>query len=274
MTDPLVELQRQVAAHEHGQRPKPAEQKHFLGHGNNKSVYLILLLIILCIGLIIAHILIVEQLKKQQQQTLSQLAEVQAERDEYKTAYEGVLQDAQAFGKIFNITYHGENTTEPTHVANEDVKRLPIVNIWAYYEKQGLVNDSCISTTNVLATPDEIVVISILAGGGKATNWPQLTLLVDGTYITRYTINSTKTKPYATRVILSTGEHLIDLVDGNATSAGNITITALSVGDRTINTTAAIINAGAGFAMFNCKNVTEGDTLTTNSAMRFRVEKI
>jgi hypothetical protein len=250
---------------------KAARHIRFLERTSHGLYLLTLLLLVFILALLAFHFNTVQGLRAKQEATAAELSAAQQELARYKEAYAIVLQDAQAFGRIYDITYGGMNGSNGT---NASAKPLAGANVWEYYHERGVINDSCIPTTKVVQTPSDVVELVLIAAGHKEAEWPRLTLLVDGSFLASYQIESEQQSIQRTLIALPKGEHHLDLVYDNAARAGNVTISLLRIGDRTIENAVSIIDEGEGFAMFDCKETREGNTMTKDGAMRFRIEKL
>ena len=251
--------------------------ERFLGHRPNHGFYVVILLLLaFFVGLVALHFRVVSELRAEQQQTLQQLAQAQADLDHYKKAYQSALEDAQALGKIYDITYRGNATPTSTagaEPAPSDVKHLPSVDVWDYYNKQGVITDSCIPTAKLVQTPSDIVEVVIVANGVQAQEWPRVTLLIDGAFINSFEVAGTE-QLLKTSVELPKGTHHLDILYTNAAKAGSLEIPAVRIGDRTLDNTVSVIDLGTGFAMFDCQDTVQGSNFTGEGAMRFKIEKI
>ncbi len=261
---------------------KLRKQGKLLGHHTNKGFYIVIvLLVIVILAIIIGHFGTVKDLQKEHQATQTELAFVESELEHYKQAYEIALADARALGRIQQIEYgmqaagNETNASEPrTFGRASDVKRLPDENVWLTYSTQGFVTDTCIPTTKVVQTPKEEVEIVVIAAGVKDEEWPELTLLVDGTVIEQYIISEEEDTIYKTSLYLPKGTHYLDLLYENDDESKSVRVSLLRIGDRTLETDISIIDQGSAFGMFDCEDVKEGDTMKKNGAMRFRIEKV
>jgi hypothetical protein len=264
------------------ERPLP---KRFLGHRTNEAFFIIIvLLLLLFVGLIVLHYKVVADLERQQQATLSELASARDGLAHYREAYDSALQDAQAFSKLYDFTYRGETngtpeaaktvSVQPSSILNATPKQLPVVNVWEFYSRQGVITDSCILTSKVVKTSQDAVEVVVLVRGKKAAQWPRVTLLIDGAFISSYQTTSEEEQVFKSLVDLPKGTHRLDLLYDNGAQAGGLTIPTVRVGDRTVENTVSIIDYGKGFGMFDCNDTAQGDTLTREGAMRFRIEKV
>jgi len=270
MEDHFDELQEQLDHHE---KRKP---ERYLGHRTNRAFYVIIfLLIFLIVALIVAQLLTVTTLKAQQKRTLTELAYTQSELDHYKEAYMTAVADAQAFGRIYDTNYTGDANATPAAavLAPAQAQTLPNESVWGYYNKLDIIDDSCIPTTKVVHTDSDAVEVVVIASGTKGTAWPRLNVLMDGTLLASFDIAGTQ-GVYKTAVILPMGTHHLDLAFVNAQQSGPLSIPIVRIGDRTLENEVSIIDYGAEFGMFNCKQTAEGDTLKDDGAMRFRIEKV
>jgi hypothetical protein len=251
-------------------KPKAAQRIRYLERTSHSLYLLTLLILVFFLALLTFHFSTVQDLRAKQESTLAELSATQQELARYKEAYAIVLQDAQAFGRIYDITYRGMNESEN----GTNATPLPGANVWEYYHERGVINDSCIPTTKVVQTPSDVVELVLVASGQKQAAWPRLTLLVDGSFLASYQIESEQQTIHRTLLALPKGEHHLDFVYDNAGRAGNVTVSLLRIGDRTIENAVSVIDEGQGFAMFDCKETREGGTMTTDGAMRFRIEKL
>ncbi len=287
MSSDFKELANDIDEHDKREAAKDSIKhvKSSMGHKPNFSIYIIIfLLVLLNISTILIFSYSLKDLRAEHGKTLSDLAAAKLEIDHYKVSYQIAMQDAQAFGKIYDINYKDRlaNTTNATLnsvqqnnvIKQDDIKHLPKVDVMAYYLAQGIVNDSCIPTTKLVQTPDDVVELVVVASGKKDIEWPTISLIVDGTLISTFTLSTEEQNIFKTIVELPKGTHHIDLVYSNAKRSGDVTISLVRIGDRTIETETSILDYGAGFGLFDCKNINDGDTLTEDGAMRFRIEKV
>lgn len=229
----------------------------------------------LFVVLLVVHLLTVRALKARQQRIMAKLAYTESELDHYKEAYMTAVADAQAFGRIYDTNYTGDVNAKPMAavLAPTEAQTLPNESVWDYYNKMGVINDSCIPTTKVVNTDTDAVEIVVIASGTKGTAWPRLNVLMDGTLLASFDIAGTQ-RVYKTAVILPKGTHHLDLAFVNGAQSGPLSIPIVRIGDRTLENEVSIIDYGGAFAMFDCEQTSEGDTLTENGAMRFRIEKV
>lgn len=256
-------------------RVKPQEDKKYLGHRTNISFYIIIgLMIVLFIILAIGHVASVRHLRAETHDALTQLALVTAERDKYRDAYEIVLADVQAFSRMHHVQYEGEveeNETATPVPIHDDSVRVLLPDVWEHYNEQQVILDSCIETTKLVQTEQdevEIVVVATSEHGGA-----KLRLFIDAQDMDTYSIGDTETIS-KTRALLPKGTHYLDLIYSNADEAGDLTISVVRIGDRTLENEISVIDRGDGLAVFDCDDTTKGDRLEEDGAMRFRIEKV
>jgi len=255
-------------------KPKAVQRIRYLERTSHSLYLLTVLLLVFFLALLALHFSTLQGLRDKQEATLAELSATQQELARYKEAYAIVLQDAQAFGRIYDITYGGMDGSGANTTNASQAKPLPGANVWEYYHERGVISDSCIPTTKVVQTPSDVVELVLVASGQKEAEWPRLTLLVDGSFLASYRIESGQQTIQRTLLALPKGEHHLDFVYDNAGRAGNVTVSLLRIGDRTIENAVSVIDEGQGFAMFDCKETKEGGTMTTDGAMRFRIEKV
>lgn len=274
MSDELNDLKDALDAYETKEK-KTNTQTNYLGHRTNKAFYVIIvLLLILNIFLVIAHFKTVSELEKRHDNTLSELAEAKLDRDEYKQAYQIVLADAQAFSRIYDVTY-GENESglpspqRDQGFVRSQVQVLSSTDAWGFYAERGMISDACITTTKLVQTSTDEVEITIVARADETT---PLRVLVDAQEIARIDITDSD-EPQSAGVKLPLGTHYVDFVHSSADVNGEITVDLVRIGDRTIGTDISIIDYGVGFGFFDCEDTDQGNTIERNGAMRFRIEK-
>ena len=287
MTNHFKELQGELERHE--QSKKEARRKErYLGHRTNKGFYLVIVVLVLIIvAVLLAEQAAIRHLKDEQQRTLTENAYLQSEVDHYKAAYRSALQDAQAFGRIYDITYangtpetnqsNGTNATSPVKAAPPKPGgpvTLPGTDAWDYYAKQGVINDSCIPTTKAVQTDGDTVDVVVVASGEQGAEWPKLMVVIDGAPVGTYTADSEAQQVFKTSVIMPAGTHHLDILFLNGGQAKSITIPLVRIGDRTLENAVSVLDYGAGFGALDCKDTATGDTLTRTGAMRFRIEKL
>lgn len=274
----LEELERQLAEHEKSAKhchKSGAKRRHngYLGQHASRGPYILIILLILAfLTLLVAHFQIVNELKKSHAKTETILSYTNAKLDECQQAYQIVLEDAQAFGKIYDIQYKGENETNETVAITNKAKELPEKNVWKEYNENGIIKDACIKETKVVQTPGDEVEIVILAAA-LGTEDPRLSLLIDGTFIQQFTIHGSD-GIYKTSVLLPKGTHYLDLTFDNPETAKAVTVSLVRIGDRTLETDISVLDYGARFKMFDCEETKQGETLDKAGAMRFRIEKV
>ncbi len=284
MADHLKALQEELDRHEQ----KKAGKERYLGHRINRGFYLVIVVLVLIIvAILLAEQAAIRHLQDEQQRTLTENAYLQSELDHYRAAYQSALQDAQAFGKIYDITYaNGTPESNETNASNATAPRLtvpqtesgpvtlPGTDAWDYYAKQGVINDSCIPTTKVVQTDGSTVDVVVIASGKEGTEWPRLMVVIDGAPVGSYTVNSTEQQVLKTSVIMPAGTHHLDILFLNGGQATSVSIPLVRIGDRTLENAVSVIDYGAGFGALDCVDTATGDTLSATGAMRFRIEKL
>lgn len=284
MEDHLNELQEQLDNHE------KRKKERYLGHRTNRAFYAaIVVLVLIVVVLILADQVAIHHLKDKQARTLTENAYLQSELIHYKAAYRSALQDAQAFGKIYDITYaNGTPETNDLNKSNGSVatarvlppptksgpKTLPGTNAWDYYAKQGVINDSCIPTTKVVQTDGSTVDVVVIASGKEGKEWPKLMVVIDGAPVGTYTADSKEQQVFKTSVVMPAGTHHLDILFLNGDRAKSVSIPFVRIGDRTLENAVSIIDYGTSFQALDCKETTAGDTLTKTGALRYRIEKL
>lgn len=261
------------------------DKKSFLGHKTNKVFYVgIAILIAFNIIFLIIHISTVNELKSHERAALLKLAAMEQERDQYYQAYMIVLEDAQAFGKMYDVIYDGRLVNESTitnadeeeadGVENTTARELSTTNVWKFYNKRGIIKDSCIKTTKLVQAVDEELEIVIVTEAKRGEAWPHLRLLVDAQELTRFDVTQKEEQIHKFKTKIPKGTHYIDILFDNADVAGDLTISLVRIGDRTIENDITILDYGTGLDIFDCQDTTQGMTLKKNGAMRFRIERV
>lgn len=266
-------------------RSAKRQQERYLGHKTNRGFYVvILLLVIVILALVVAHFGIVKEQEEELRTAKLESAFLQSELDHYKEAYGIAVQDAQAFGRMYELGYRGESPSDAAQgavarpaIATSDAaepKRLPERSVWDYYHAQGIITDECVPTTKVVQTPGDTVEIVIVASGKRGEEWPSLNLLVDATTIATFTVDAEQEGVYKAIVELPKGTHRLDLVHLNGERSGALAIPVVRIGDRTLENEVSVLDYGEAFSLFDCEETDEGDTLKRSGAMRFRIEKV
>jgi|GEM_PF-2658060 len=279
----LAALGKALESHQHSKSSepgtagrKPGKREHYLGHRTNYGFYiLIVALVLILIVIVVAQRAAVAGLAARNREASTRITFLEGEVARYKQAYEIALLDAQALGRIQDITYEDtENATPQENMTVGEVKTLSERNVWLEYSSQGFVSDACIPTTKVIQTPSDEVEIVVIASGTREEEWPQLSLIIDGTVIDKFRVTSDAEGVYKSAVLLPKGTHHLDLLYANSNKAGPVRISLLRIGDRTLETDISVIDYGSAFGMFDCKDTEEGNLLDENGALRFKIEKV
>lgn len=265
-------------------------KKSFLGHKTNRAFYaLIAILLMFILILLIMYISTVHELKSRERAVLLELAVMEQERDQYYQAYMIVLEDAQAFGKMYDVIYDGRlvnesaftngdeekvSGVETNKVLKEVARELSTTNVWGFYNERGIISDECIETTKLVQAIGEELEIVIVTEAERDEAWPHLRLLVNAQELVRFDVTQEEEQIHKFKTKIPQGTHYIDILFDNADVAGDLTISLVRIGDRTIENDITILDYGVGLGIFDCEDTAQGTTLKKNGAMRFRIELV
>jgi hypothetical protein len=275
----LKKLEESLIKHREQQKKgskRRATQERYLGHHSHRGLILLTIILLLIIGaLILFHLSVVGELNERHATTLQELAWAEAEAAKYKEAYEIVLEDARAYSDFYKVNYTGTTAIaeekKPTIV--EETLEIASTSIWQERLSTGVVVDECIKTTKLIHHLGERVEVELLLSGKQGEEWPELQIFLDGTLLTRFTIDTEEPARYQFAVALSPGVHHLDFVYANGNRAEEVTIHELRIGDRVLETKLEIIDEGALLGMFDCKDTHKGNSMDTIGAYRLRLEK-
>lgn len=242
-------------------------ESSYLGGRTHRGFFIIIgLLVILLITIIIIHSNRVAYFEEQYELLAQENAKRTAERDAFKEAYQIALEDAQAFGELYESGYRPpiDDAEQQAQGPRQDAFQLTSTDVWRFYHERGLINDSCILATKVVQTPDDLVDFVIIATGDA-----KIRMLVDAQEVTQFTVTGEESVTNVA-VSLPKGTHYLDLVVLN----GTVDITTLRIGDRTIETGISLLDYGTGFGVFDCQDTSQGGTLDQPGALRVRLEKL
>ncbi|MBR9702513.1 hypothetical protein GOV10_00620, partial [Candidatus Woesearchaeota archaeon] len=194
----------------------------------------------------------------------------------------------QAFGKMYDVIYDEkivpEGTTdnaseeaggvETNKVLKEVARELSTTNVWGFYNERGIISDECIETTKLVQAVGEELEIVIVTETDRDEAFPHLRLLVNAQELARFDVTQEHEQVHKFKTKIPKGTHYIDILFDNADEAGDLTISLVRIGDRTIENDITILDYGIGLGIFDCEDTTQGTTLKKNGAMRFRIERV
>jgi len=242
----------------------------FLGHHTNKTFYVIIFcLLFLIVFLLVSNAITVNHLKERQENLTQQLLEARIETQNYKEAYNIVLEDAKAFSSMFDAGYRAESVEPVENESESDASSEPIGVVslsendpWSFYAREGFIKESCFETTKLVqGEPLEIMIVASSEGAS-------LRLLVDAQDVARFEVKGDE-QIFKVQVDAPKGTHYVDVVyDGG----DPVDVSLIRVGDRSIDTTISLLDFGSGFGVFDCKDIAQGSSLDEPGALRMRVE--
>ncbi len=208
----------------------------------------------------------VNHLKERQENLTQQLLDARIEAQNYKEAYNIVLEDAKAFSQMYDAGYRAESV-DMNDVGPDTSEPIGVVSLsendpWAFYAREGFISESCFNTTKLVqGEPLEIMIAASSEGAS-------LRLLVDAQDVARFDVVGDE-QIFKVLVDVPKGTHYIDVVyDGGAP----VDISLIRVGDRSIDTAISLLDFGSGFGVYDCEDTQRGSFLDRPGALRMRVE--
>ena len=204
-------------------------------------------------------------LQKEQADLQAANAQLQTENLFYKKSYEITLEDIQMLSRAY-----AGNDERYTALASElrqkelgtvlgvqtNASAYSLRNplLWQEYRTQGVINASCLPGAAVVDTiADEVLLTIDTMGGGNVS------LYIDGNFLE--VLNGSGT--HQVSVNIPGGTHELDLIAKTPSEVRKLLMDTTS-----LPLDAAVIDAGRGWAVFDCKNATVGTVFLTPGALR------